>query len=63
MLGHGKKKKAIEIRDGYPIAVKSNLISECFGRYLINSGTVDRKDVEESFARVKKGEGLQGEIL
>lgn len=60
---HGRKRKAIEFRGGWPIRVRSNLISECLGHYLVEKGLCDESAVEESLARVKRGEGLQGEIL
>ena len=62
-LGHGKKKKAIEFRDGSPVAVQSNLLSECLGNRLMESGTLSRRDWEESVRRLRQGEGLQGQIL
>jgi tetratricopeptide (TPR) repeat protein len=60
---NGKKKKAIELRDGYPVAVKSNLVTECLGNMLARRGKLTQEQVEESLRRVKRGEGLQGEIL
>ena len=62
-LEHGKKKKAIQFRDGYPIAVKSNLVTECLGNMLARRGKLSEEALAESLARLKKGEGLQGEIL
>jgi CheY-like chemotaxis protein/tetratricopeptide (TPR) repeat protein len=58
-----KKKKAIEFRDGYPVAVKSNLVTECLGNMLVHWGELTEDALEESISRVKRGEGLQGEIL
>lgn len=63
MISSGKKKKAIQLRDGYPVAVKSNLVGECLGNYLVNTGKLSAEAVSESLARMKKGEGLQGQIL
>jgi CheY-like chemotaxis protein/Tfp pilus assembly protein PilF len=63
LLDHGKKKKAIELRQGWPASVKSNLVSECFGSYLVQQGRCTKAQLEESIARMKTGEGLQGEIL
>lgn len=63
LLDHGRKKKAIELRGGWPISVKSNLISECFGNYLAEQGRCTKSDLDESIKRMKTGEGLQGEIL
>ena len=63
MITGGKKKKAIQLRDGYPVAVKSNLVGECLGNYLVRSGKLTSEAVTESLARMQKGEGLQGQIL
>ncbi len=63
LLEHGKKKKAVEIRDGWPVSVKSNLVSECFGHYLVREGRVSQAALDESTKRMRSGEGLQGEIL
>jgi CheY-like chemotaxis protein len=63
MIRSGKKRKAIQLRDGYPVAVKSNLVNECLGNYLVRTGKLPREALQESLARMKKGEGLQGEIL
>ncbi len=63
LLESGKKKKAIQFSDGCPVAVRSNLVTECLGDMLVRRGQLDEKTLRESLRRVKKGEGLQGEIL
>jgi CheY-like chemotaxis protein len=63
LLDHGRKKKAIELRDGWPASIKSNLVSECFGAYLVKQGRCSKEQLEESIKRMRTGEGLQGEIL
>jgi CheY-like chemotaxis protein len=63
MISNGKKKKAIQLRDGVPVSVKSNLVGECLGNYLVGTGKLSQEAVTESLARMKKGEGLQGQIL
>lgn len=63
LLDHGKKKKAIEMRGGWPVSVKSNLVSECLGSYLVKHGRCTKSQLDESIKRMKSGEGLQGEIL
>ncbi|HYB12357.1 MAG TPA: response regulator, partial [Myxococcota bacterium] len=62
-LESGKKKKAIALRDGRPIAVKSNLVNECLGNLLVRMEQISSEDMAESLRRVKRGEGLQGDIL
>lgn len=63
LVENGKKKKAIQLRGGYPVAVKSNLVTECLGNMLAHRGQLTASQLEESLQRVKRGEGLQGEIL
>ncbi|MEM9177826.1 MAG: DUF4388 domain-containing protein [Myxococcota bacterium] len=63
ILEHGKKKKAVEFKEGWPVSVKSNLLSECFGNYLVRQGIVDEERLNESVKRMRAGEGMQGEIL
>jgi CheY-like chemotaxis protein/tetratricopeptide (TPR) repeat protein len=63
LLEHGKKRKAVELRDGWPVAIKSNLVSECLGPYLVKMGRCTKEELDQSIARMKAGEGLQGEIL
>ncbi|HVP28275.1 MAG TPA: response regulator [Myxococcota bacterium] len=62
-LQSGKKRKAVQFRDGYPAAVKSNLVSECLGNMLRRGDKITAEELDESLRRVKSGEGLQGEIL
>jgi CheY-like chemotaxis protein/curved DNA-binding protein CbpA len=62
-LESGKKKKAIALRDGRPVAVKSNLVNECLGNLLVRMEQISPEEMAESLRRVKRGEGLQGDIL
>jgi len=61
-LANGKKRKWIQLRDGYPTAVRSNLINECLGNLLVRRGRISQAAFAESRRRVKPGR-LQGEIL
>ncbi|MEZ4291337.1 MAG: response regulator [Myxococcota bacterium] len=63
LVERGKKKKAIEICDGWPVSVKSNLLSETLGSYLVRRRLCTKAQLEESVTRMRAGEGLQGEIL
>ena len=47
VLEHGKKKKAVEMRDGWPVSVKSNLITECLGHYLVRAGRVSQAVLDD----------------
>ncbi len=61
-LESGKKRKWIELRDGHPVAVRSNLLNECLGHYLMRNERIQQADLDESLRRMKGGQ-LQGEIL
>jgi CheY-like chemotaxis protein/tetratricopeptide (TPR) repeat protein len=62
-LESGKKKKQIQLRDGMPVAVRSNLVNETLGQLLVASGKITEDVLHESLARSKRGEGLIGQIL
>ena len=62
-LRSGRKHKALELKEGRPVAVRSNLVGECLGQILVRLGRISDKDMEESVRRMKRGEGMQGEIL
>ena len=61
-LANGKKRKWIQLRDGYPRAVRSNLINECLGNFLVRDGKISQAAFAESRRRTRPGR-LQGEIL
>jgi len=63
LLTNGRRRKALQVRDGYPVAVKSNLVNECLGNRLVRQGKLSQDAMNESLLRMKKGEGLQGQIL
>jgi len=58
-----RKKKQIQLRDGIPIAIRSNLVNETLGELLLASGKITRDVLHESLLRVKRGEGLMGRVL
>jgi CheY-like chemotaxis protein len=62
-LESGKKRKKLQLRDGRPVAVKSNLVDECLGNLLAATGSISWDVMHESLRRVKRGEGPQGQIL
>jgi CheY-like chemotaxis protein len=62
-LESGKKKKKVELENGRPLAVKSNLVNETLGNLLAASGRISLDVMHESLLRVKRGEGLHGQIL
>jgi CheY-like chemotaxis protein/curved DNA-binding protein CbpA len=61
-LANGKKRKWLLLREGCPRAVRSNLINECLGNYLVRYGKISQSAFAESLRRTKPGR-LQGEIL
>jgi len=62
-LRDGRKRKALQLRDGRAIAVRSNLVGECLGNLLVRSQRIEQPDLDESLARMHRGEGMQGQIL
>ena len=63
LLRSGKRRKGIQMRDGHPVAVRSNLVGECLGNLLVRMGRIDEAALKESLQRMERGEGLQGEIF
>jgi CheY-like chemotaxis protein len=61
-LSTGRKRKWVQLRDGYPTAVRSNLLNECLGNLLERSGRISTEVMNESRRRMARGQ-LQGEIL
>jgi CheY-like chemotaxis protein len=61
-LGSSKRRKWIEFADGYPIAVRSNLVSECLGNFLVRTERITHEALAESRRRMESGQ-LQGEVL
>ncbi len=59
----GQKKKQVQVRDGMPVAVRSNLVNETLGELLVASGKITPDVLHESLLRVKAGEGLMGRVL
>lgn len=62
-IQQGRRRKHLQLRDGRPVAVKSNLVQETLGHLLVASGTLTWDVVHESVRRVRQGQGLQGRIL
>lgn len=63
LLRWDKRRKGIQLRDGRPVAIRSNQVTECLGNLLVRMGRIDEPTLKESLRRMKRGEGLQGEIL
>ncbi len=61
-LSSARKRKWIQLRDGYPLSIRSNLVNECLGNFLVRSGQISQAVMAESRRRMRPGR-LQGEIL
>jgi CheY-like chemotaxis protein/tetratricopeptide (TPR) repeat protein len=61
-VSHDRKRKWVRLNDGYPIAIRSNLVNECLGNFLVRAGRISASDLAASRERMKPGK-LQGEIL
>jgi CheY-like chemotaxis protein len=61
-LSHERKRKWLRLNDGYPVAIRSNLVNECLGNFLVRSEWITASDLAESRRRMQPGK-LQGEIL
>lgn len=62
-LRHERKRKWIEFRDGYPVAVHSNLVRETLGHLLVRSGRITRSLLDEVRREMETRDRRQGEIL
>jgi CheY-like chemotaxis protein len=61
-ISHGRKRKWLQMRDGLPVAVRSNLVNECLGNFLVRTGRITQAQAAESRRGMESGE-LQGEVL
>jgi len=62
-LQSGKKKKVLQMEQGHPVAVRSNLVDECLGNLLLATGKITSDVLHESVTRMQGGGGPQGQIL
>jgi len=62
LLGEGRK-KIVTFRDGYPVSVKSNVLSECLGQILVAERLISPEALQESVRRLRLERRHQGEIL
>lgn len=64
LLRRDRVKKIVYLKDGYPIFVKSNLLSECLGRVLVREKMISEDECERSIAQMKtQGGRQQGTVL
>ena len=62
-LTRGAAKKIVYLKDGYPIFTRSNVLSECLGRMLVNDGIITQIDCDKSVEKSKESGRLQGTVL
>jgi len=64
LLRRGRIKKIVYVKDGYPIFVKSNLLSECLGRVLVREKMITEEECERSLELLPTSNGKQqGTVL
>ena len=64
LLRRGRIKKIVYVKDGMPVFVKSNMLSECLGRVLVREKMITEEECEKSVELMPRSEGkLQGQVL
>jgi CheY-like chemotaxis protein/curved DNA-binding protein CbpA len=64
LLRRERTKKIVYLKEGYPIFVKSNLLSECLGRVLVREKMISDEECEKSLQLMKDRPGRQqGTVL
>jgi len=63
LLRRDKVKKIVYFRDGQPLSIKSNLLSECLGQVMLGERLISPAQFEESTRRMKATRRRQGAIL
>jgi hypothetical protein len=63
LLTHADVKKIVYLRDGYPVAVKSNVIGECLGKILTWEGLITADQYRRSLWDMKETGVRQGTAL
>ncbi|MBI3185751.1 MAG: response regulator [Myxococcales bacterium] len=63
LLRRDKVKKIAYFRDGVPVSIKSNLLSECLGRVMVREKMISEAECEESLKRMKATSRQQGTVL
>jgi DNA-binding response OmpR family regulator/curved DNA-binding protein CbpA len=56
-------KKIVYVESGYPIAVRSNVSTECLGQILLQQRMISADSLAESLHRMKLSKRRQGELL
>jgi len=56
-------KKVVYFEQGYPVFIRSNLVRECLGQMLFNSGLINQQQLDDSLQQVKQTGRQQGTVL
>lgn len=59
----GQTKKVVFFEDGYPIFVRSNVLSECLGQILAQEGLITQEQCEQTLEAIRRTGKKQGELL
>ena len=62
-LLRNKIKKIVYFKDGQPMYIKSNVLSECLGRVLVSQRMITNEECDESVRLMKEGRRQQGAVL
>lgn len=63
LLRRDNVKKIVYFREGQPLSIKSNLLSECLGQVMVMERIISEAECEESTRRMKATRRRQGAIL
>jgi DNA-binding response OmpR family regulator len=63
LLARDQSKKIVYFQNGYPVSVRSNLLSECLGQILVARRLINSQVLDESLRRMRLEKRHQGEIL
>ncbi|HXU61623.1 MAG TPA: DUF4388 domain-containing protein, partial [Polyangia bacterium] len=63
LIAHEQTKKIVDVVDGYPVSVRSNVLAECLGQLLLEKRLITRDVLAESISRMQNEKRQQGQIL
>lgn len=59
----GQTKKVVFFREGQPVFVRSNVLSECLGQILAQEGLITQEQCEQTLEAIRRTGKKQGELL
>lgn len=62
-LEQGQIKKTVYLKEGFPVFARSNLVRECLGQRLVDSGRISSAQNQQSLQRAKQAGRLHGTAL